>query len=692
MSLHRLEVSGFRLLSNAAIELEPEATLIVGRNNSGKTSLAEILRRFVGDTSTATFKLEDFSSISHSLFCDALKAHNDKAAADDDIRSLLPSIGLSLWFKYDPKNTDIGPLSDFIVDLDPACCDVLVRARYELRDGALKAFFEGLPTVALTDETRKTFFASLRQRIPKLYAPHIWAEDPNDASNRKPLSAAALRSVMKVEFVNAQRGMDDTTSKDTDILAKVLEGLFTTAASPTATETDKQIAEALESAVEDVQTELNTGFNDELKKLLPTLNSFGYPGLDGPEMATETTLDVQRLLSNHTRVRYVGQDGLLFPEAYNGLGMRNLLFILLRVVSFYREYMAESSPPDTHLVFIEEPEAHLHPQMQEVFISNLSSIVDRLVAEDPNKRPWPVQFVVSTHSSHVANAARFEAIRYFLASHVSGAPGLRQTTVKDLRVGLNAIEATGRDFLHQYLTLTRCDLFFADKAVLVEGPSERILLPIMIRKTETANPGLPRLSSQYLTIMEVGGAYGHLFFPLLEFLELRSLIVTDLDSLGAKPEKGHRTKCPVHQGEVSSNATINAWFKDESPDEATKCSISELKEKSPTEKTQGHLRIAYQVAENANGPVGRTFEDAVMLANTDKFGISSGNHDQQENEAYELVKSLTKTEFALTHAIVDTSWEPPRYISEGLKWLAGSEMGEPDGVTTNTAADGGSDD
>src|SRR3546814_4103670 len=71
-----------------------------------------------------------------------------------------------------------------------------------------------------------------------------------------------------------------------------------------------------------------------------------------------------------------------------------------------------------------------------------------------------------------------------------------------------------REFLHQYLTLTRCDLFFADKAVLIEGTSERLLLPAMIRTTDAAAVGEPQLGSQYLTVMEVGGAYAHRFFTL----------------------------------------------------------------------------------------------------------------------------------------------------------------------------------
>src|SRR3546814_20992859 len=108
-------------------------------------------------------------------------------------------------------------------------------------------------------------------------------------------------------------------------------------------------------------------------------------------------------------------------------------------------------------------------------------------------------------------------------------------------------ELAVREFLHQYLTLSRCDLFFADKAILIEGTSERLLLPSMIRKTAEAAAGQPQLSSQYLTVMEVGGAYAHRFYDLLNFLELRTLIITDIDSV-APNASNTRVEVPVAQG------------------------------------------------------------------------------------------------------------------------------------------------
>lgn len=663
MRIYKAQIKNFRLLADAELALEEKTTVIVGRNNSGKTSLSEVMRRLLTD-GTTIFQLEDFSSASYDGFCSAHQAHQtdaDEAA----VRALLPAIELRLHFRYDPTQPELGPLAPFVIDLDPDCGDALVVIRYELKDGGIAAFFEGQPDHPLTPEARLAFFKTLRDRIPAAFTTKIWAEDPNDPDNRRQMPPVALRHLVRTGFINAQRGLDDVTSRESDVLAKVLEGLFSTASSEMADAGDKLIADALTTAVRDIQTQMDDNFGGQLQKLLPTLQSFGYPGLGGQELHTETTLDVRRLLSNFTKVRYAGYSGVALPESYNGLGVRNLIFILLQLVGFYKAFRAEPVAPGVHLIFIEEPEAHLHPQMQEVFIRRLAKIAQQLADGAEDAVPWPVQFVVSTHSSHIANEAGFESIRYFLGVNTPGAQaGVRQTKIKDLRKGLAQKPEQEKLFLHQYLTLTRSDLFFADKAVLVEGLSERLMLPIVVGKLETAEPAAPKLSAQYTTVMEVGGAYAHIFFDILEFLELRSLIVTDLDAV---VEAGG-TACAVHEGTTSSNACLKFWFSKDDP-----FALDGLKAKNDADKRKGRHRIAYQCAEAVDGPCGRTFEDAFILANAAKFGLTGATANELELAARKEAARHKKSSFALTYAIADTDWVAPKYLLDGIRWLAADE-------------------
>lgn len=138
MKLRHAKIKNFRLLADVQLALEDLTTVVVGRNNSGKTSLSEIIRRLLAEGSAA-FQLEDFSSACYDRFCTALEAHNN-GQDDDVVRALIPFIELRLTFEYDPAQPQLGPLSPFVIDLDPDCNEVLAVVRYELKDGQLAQF------------------------------------------------------------------------------------------------------------------------------------------------------------------------------------------------------------------------------------------------------------------------------------------------------------------------------------------------------------------------------------------------------------------------------------------------------------------------------------------------------------------------------------------------------------------------
>lgn len=661
MYIQRIQIRNFRLLRDVRLSLEKRTTVIVGRNNSGKTSLTEVFRRLLQENAPS-FQLEDFSLAAHEDFWKSFLLHHD-AHQESEVRAVLPTIEVTLVVAYDKTAPNLGALGDFVIDLNEKCSEALIVIRYQLKDGEIGAFFENISydPAAAENEQRRAFFRAIKDRIKPRYAASVVAVDPNDPTNQKTLEFSKLRALVQSGFINAQRGLDDITHTDKDVLGKILEALFKSAMSDTADPGDRAIAKALEDSVRSIQDSIGGGFSKQLEDLFPAFEIFGYPGLSDPRLLTETTLDVKRLLTDHTKVHYAGVNGINLPEAYNGLGVRNLIFILLKLLEYFKAFKAVPTASGIHLVFIEEPEVHLHPQMQEVFISKLAAIADVFAKRFNGGVPWPVQFVVSTHSSHLANKAPFDSMRYFLATSDDHASHIRSTQIKDLRDGLGGTLPEVQDFLHKYMTLTRCDLLFADKAVLIEGMTERILLPQMIKKVDGKMPAGHPLSSQYVSVVEVGGAYAHLFFGLLDFLELRTLVITDLDAV-KKNDQNKLVACKVSEGTSTSNACIKEWFagKDVSP--------AELVKKSDEDRTSGSgiRRLAYQMPENGNAPCGRSFEDAFILANPTLFALSNVTEEEACEKAERVDK---KSDFAIEYAIQKTDWTVPRYIDEGLRWL-----------------------
>ena len=148
-------------------------------------------------------------------------------------------------------------------------------------------------------------------------------------------------------------------------------------------------------------------------------------------------------------------------------------------------------------------------------------------------------------------------------------------------------EQKGFKFVKQYLTMNRSELFFADKAICIEGDTERILMPMMMHKIDNKeNPegDIIPLLSQNISVIEVG-AHSHIFIPLFEFLGIKVLIITDIDAAN-KNDNGRYAKSHPQEAKYTSNASIKDFFKDACLDESNN-EFEELLKK--------HLRIKLKI-------------------------------------------------------------------------------------------------
>jgi predicted ATP-dependent endonuclease of OLD family len=656
MHIKRIQINNFRLLKDVHLSLETESTVIVGRNNSGKTSLTELFRRFINDDTK--FKLEDFSLNSISMFQDALQAKLD-GREESEIRSLLPSIDLTLTFEYADNINEYGALSEFIIDLDETKTEAIIKLSYQLKSGRIDALFDGC--------SMGNLFETLKLRLSSLFSTVIYSIDPTNDENITIIdNSIKLHNLLKIDFINAQRGLDDVTQSEKDILGKVLSNIFKSASSIDAPQDMKEISQKIEKSIDDLQSSVNNDLKGKINKLLPMLSLFGYPGLSDPNISAEPIVDIKTILESNTKIKYQQNNGISLPETYNGLGSRNLIYIMFKLYEFFRNYQSDTPNVANHIIFIEEPEAHLHPQMQEIFIRKISEVANKFAENLNGGQKWPVQFVVTTHSTHIANEASFESIRYFSAK--SDVENFYATQIKDLHVEFDIEEnKEDKEFIHKYLTLTKCDLFFADKAIFFEGPTERILLPEFIGKTDSTKK--TNLSTQYISSIEIGGAYAHHFYKFIDFLELKALVITDLDS--TRLENSRYQAYPVNQSTHTSNIGLKQWFNTNNDNNP----IDEIISKTEQDKITKYRRIAFEIPENDDTACGRSFEDSFIIANKEMFEFNDKHNRDLENAAFSKAQDYVKSKanFALELALSPILWKVPRYIEEGLIWLSKNE-------------------
>lgn len=137
---------------------------------------------------------------------------------------------------------------------------------------------------------------------------------------------------------------------------------------------------------------------------------------------------------------------------------------------------------------------------------------------------------MTTHSSHIVAECDFDDIKYFFKTNEGD--NVISKNLSDLEIMYQKEKGSKNNhfkFLKQYLTLNRAEVFFADKIVLIEGDTERILLPAMIKKLDQENEYDIPLSSQNISIIEVGN-YAEIYAEFIQFIGIKTLIITDIDT------------------------------------------------------------------------------------------------------------------------------------------------------------------
>lgn len=733
MKISKIQLRNFRLLKDLKLDLEDILSIVIGKNNCGKTSLLSALNKFIGDKSSSnSFAYDDFNIEFKSKLYNSIKDNKIVWEKQD-------GISLLIFIEYNEKD-QLSNISNLMLDLNPDNRIVVLKFEYSLdidNFNKMKEKFEEYKSkhvVLLSNELEcfENFAKSQHNKFFKISRKAVQYDNSIQDVNLNEFidldkKKVDISKIINFKYIGARRSITNIENDGT------LSGLSSKYYEKTEiNDSQSKAIENFEDSLIEIDSKLSAVYGDLFEDVVEKVKKFGGMKKDETVIKVISSLQRRELLKGNTTVVYDDNSHYL-PESYNGLGYLNLISMIFEIETLLSEFRKDNKkevkPADVNLLFIEEPEAHTHPQMQYIFIKNIKDILEEGSNGSNNNKSFELQTIITTHSSHIVSECEFDNIKYFRkdSSNYVEAKNLKQLEIeysKEQDIGKAHFK-----FLKQYLTLNRSEIFFADKAIFIEGDTERLLVPAMMRKIDDedkATDVLPLLS-QNISVIEVGN-YSQIFDKFIEFIGIKALIITDIDSgkmVQDKDEKGTLKMkedgtakmkveaSPVDESISTSNGALKYYYKKEIEKYLIKHGTNEIdyfknldikdkvliKEHDEWQSLfEGYLMLVYQVEEvNEDGENynARSFEDAffhinrkLIIDNKDKFkSLKNINYfDKKESssgkykyDSYELADKCIKSKpsFAmdvLLNSICDdksnySNWKTPKYIKDGLIWL-----------------------
>lgn len=726
MKISFVQIQNFRKLKNCKINFGDQNTLFVGPNNSGKTSAMEALVKMFNKSG---INFNDITVSNHKAINEIGRRIIEKKSNPDEIElrwdHLLPAI--DIWIEV--LNNEMQYVANLIPNLDWDGGLIGVRLLLQpdksekMYSDYIEKYSKARELENKASETGKNikiwpinFCDYMKSKMNEIFKIKLYILDALKIDNEKDIPQEidyeletvfdSLQNIIKVDVIEAQRGFHDPDTNFKEIasrsLSAQLRNYYNNHLDPekSPTEEDLNILQAMEKAKDAFDENLAEKFKDALDEV----ENMGYPGINNPKIIIESKIDAMEALKHESAIQYeVPHDNTIkeiyhLPEQYNGLGYQNLISMIFKLITFRDEWIKpsmrnkEDKIEPIHLVLIEEPEAHLHMQVQQVFIKEAYKVLTESEFLKDNTN-FTTQLVITTHSSHIVKEIDFCDLRYFKRLPADKEHQIPTTIVIDLSKVFSTNneedpENQTRRFASRYLKTTHCDIFFADAIILVEGVAENMLLPHFIHSK------YPKLNQMYISILEINGRHSHRLKKLIETIGIDTLIVTDLDT--ASSEGKHAAVEPKrNENQITTNYSITNWIMHEKQIDFLLDNDNESKVILADNEFNSSIRIAYQIPIEINyndekkEALTSTFEDSIIYSNLELFKNiedkelylniisniikSATGFEDMHSKIYEEIRktSFKKAEFALDliYLIDPEKIVVPNYIDDGLNWL-----------------------
>lgn len=379
-----------------------------------------------------------------------------------------------------------------------------------------------------------------------------------------------------------------------------------------------------------------------------------------------TEEDISDLLQRITTATYC-VDGYFLGEESQGLGYSNMIYIHLQL----KEYENSKDNCKVNVFFVEEPESHMHPQMQQVFIKYLIEHYQE-----------GIQGLITTHSNEMVRVAGITHLRVLrrIGSFLSELYNPSKL-IKGLQESNDLDDRLLANFYDWFFEIGYSELVFADKAIFYEGDTERLY----IRKLLTLEK-YKKLKQQYIAYIQVGGAYAKNYKKMIELLGIKALIITDIDY-----SKDAETIDKINDS-GTTNATITEFYKIDNPGATP--TVKDLYAWKDSNKNIISNKLIYTCFQTNDDGYARTLEEAMLskyfsidvtISFTKKEWTKKREDSKlefviptkgiKEDDPISLRDILISTAGSKTNFMYSvvlnkkTEETEPSYIQGGLKWL-----------------------
>lgn len=629
-----------QLKEDGKLNVAPTTTLIVGKNNSGKSTVIQALIKLIKSNK---FVSSDFN----------LQYLKQLLASYSSDKDNTPSIEFKIIIGIDKNNKDlITNLIPFFTLDNVEKGELVIFAKYEVVDKVL--FEDHLKTLVLPSDERTQL-----KRVLQLIDDEEFSLNYYNCNMQK-VDGFKLGSLIEITPIAANNIHSEQCLSEA--FNKIVEYRYEKVIDPTNRETiQNQINEINKTLTKTVDDQHTSYINASLSKIVSK---------EKLQVLLSADLSFKKLMSNLIKYEYV-EKGMNIPENQFGLGYTNLMMILASLIDYMEKYPDTSFNSKVNLIAIEEPETYMHPQMQEVFIKNINESIATLF--EGKHKNVNSQLIITTHSAHIVNSKIHSGNTFNSINYITIKNGYSKVVVLDDNkiVEDNTTKEENLKFLKKHIKFKVSELFFSDAIIMVEGVSEYSLLPYYVEQNKD-------LDKFYISVFNINGAHALVYTKLLKLLDIPVLIITDLDIKRTKGEKDKYKQISTLANRKTTNQTIKAFYH-----------TDELKS-IPEFLKDDNIYVAYQTKVGRYFPT--SFEESYILTNYDnsllntilkklkpqlfKERIKTDVKNNQKNSYWWQVKlSEDKSQFSnnvLYNLIVSGEKSLPvlpKYISKGLEYI-----------------------